>query len=76
MNTRKAAAKTLVFVTVLPERSASGVGKAHAAWMLKGISEGYIGDEKAHRWLGYAQAILVQEKLASLADMKRANMRA
>lgn len=31
----------------------------HAVWMLRGISEGYVTDEKAHRWLGYAQALAV-----------------
>jgi hypothetical protein len=30
----------------------------HIEWMLKGIEDGYIKGEKAHRWLGWAQAVI------------------
>ena len=30
----------------------------HVQWMLKGIIDGYIKGEKAHRWIGWAQAVI------------------
>ena len=30
----------------------------HVKWMLQGIADGYITGEKAHRWLGWAQAVI------------------
>lgn len=74
MNVQKAAINTLEFVKVEPIRQASGTGPQHASWMLHGIAMDYIQNEKAHRWLGYAQAILVVERFASVGDMKKANV--
>lgn len=73
MNVQAAAVSTLEFVKVEPIQNTTGTGPQHAAWMLRGIAEGYIQYEKAHRWLGYAQSILVVEKFASLGDMKKVN---
>lgn len=73
MNVQKAAKATLkehkgevLFV-------GSGDTAEHARWMLEGISKGYIQHEKAHRWLGYAQAILVMEDSGTLSEMKIIN---
>lgn len=30
----------------------------HVTWMLQGIVKEYITGEKAHRWLGWAQAVI------------------
>ena len=30
----------------------------HIEWMLKGIIDGYVIGEKAHRWIGWAQAVI------------------
>ena len=59
-----------------PERDIDGGSLAHASWMLHGITMGYVQHEKAHRWLGYAQALIVNHGVASLADMKEINKRA
>ncbi len=45
----------------------------HAIWMLAGISMGYVKDEKGHRWLGYAQALIVGDGLLTLKEVKRIN---
>lgn len=75
MNTVIAAENALTFIAqdVIACRDEDGRTLSHAKWMLEGITSGYIQYEKAHRWLGYAQAILVGRKVASLSDMKRAN---
>lgn len=77
MNLQKAAHNTL---TLVLERSRYGAkrdlcGKTpgHAIWMLKGIQDGYIEGEKAHRWLGYSQAIVVIEGILSLSTCKNIN---
>ncbi len=76
MNTKIAAEK------ILQKLSATSVGKArrsegksseHAAWMLYGVALDYVQDEKAHRWLGYAQGLLVSNGIFSLEAMKKIN---
>ncbi len=54
-------------------RDPGGETLEHATWMLTGISSGYVQHEKAHRWLGYAQAILVMAQVVKLDDMKAIN---
>lgn len=44
-----------------PVQDPDGATLGHAVWMLRGIAEGYITEDKAHRWLGYAQALVVIE---------------
>ncbi len=58
---------------IKPCRSEYGSTSSHALWMLYGILEGYIKHEKAHRWLGYAQAILVCNEHLSLTDCMTIN---
>lgn len=58
-----------------PIHDPKGLSANHALWMLQGISLGYVQHEKAHRWLGYAQAILVVGKVATMNDMKLINKR-
>ena len=57
-------------------RSEDGTGPGHARWMLKGIIDGYIQHEKAHRWLGYAQAIAIAEGCTTLGELKSTNKQA
>ena len=45
----------------------------HITWMLEGIIAGYIQHEKAYRWLGWAQAILVSRGITNVHTMKRIN---
>ena len=74
MDIQLAAERTLEMVEPEgPSRDDDGRTVAHAIWMLQGIVEGYIQYEKAHRWLGYAQAILVVAGRAELGQMKHAN---
>ena len=73
MNIQLAADLTLNRLDCESERKPSGKGITHARWMLEGIEAGYIQGEKAHRWLGYAQAIVVECNAATLDEMKAAN---
>jgi len=41
--------------------------------MLNGIILGYITDEKAHRWLGWAQAVVCAYEYTTLEDLKVIN---
>lgn len=50
--------------------STMGCDKEHLKWMLDGIILGYITGEKAHRWLGWAQAIIVVNLNSNLEEMK------
>lgn len=57
-----------------PERSEDGNGLHHAIWMLNEIISSKLTGEKAHRWLGYAQGLLVEQKVLTLQDCKYANV--
>lgn len=75
MNIKQAAEKTRTYVAnarndALGENKAS---KEHLLWMLDGILYGYIQDDKAHRWLGYVQGVLVAFCVATVESMKLAN---
>lgn len=79
MDAQKAAGNTLKAIPgTLPviARSEEGTGTSHALWMLKGIEDGYIQHDKAHRWLGYAQGLLVSEAYLTLEACKNANKEA
>ena len=45
----------------------------HIEWMLEGIEKGYILDEKAHRWLGWAQAVIHIHQGIDLDTLKHIN---
>jgi len=53
-----------------------GRGIGHAWWMLNEVKIGGVVGRKAHRWLGYAQGILVQTELAELKTMQDINGKA
>ena len=74
MNPQKAA-KAVLLEDRLPssEQDPDGSTPEHAIWMLEGIAAGYIQHEKAHRWLGYAQALLVCNNHETLVAMKTVN---
>lgn len=76
MNTERAAELMLDEVRDKPccaGRSENGDTADHACWMLEGIRDGYIQHEKAHRWLGYAQGLLVSHGLLTLDRAKWIN---
>lgn len=81
MDTFEAANATIEHVNgenerVAVERDLDGETPEHAMWMLQGIQWGYIQGEKAHRWLGYAQAILVHTGWLTLCAAKEINRKA
>lgn len=45
----------------------------HLVWMLNGIIQGYVQHEKAHRWIGFVQGVLLAQEMASVADLKKIN---
>ena len=55
------------------ERDPEGITLNHAVWMLSGICLGYVQCEKAHRWLGYAQGLLVVHQQLTLEQVKGIN---
>ena len=61
---------------VKAEKNCDGKGINHATWMLEGIAEGYIQYDKAQRWLGYAQGLLVSDGIMVLGEMKDINRKA
>ena len=74
MNIQKAALNVLRGLgDYTDKRDPEGKTVAHAYWMLQGIAQGYIQHEKAHRWLGYAQGIIVAWNEGTLDEMKLAN---
>ena len=42
----------------------------HIKWMLTSIISGYVQGEKAHRWLGWAQAIVCASGEMGLDELK------
>jgi predicted nucleic acid-binding OB-fold protein len=78
MNIIKAAENTRNQIgAISSNRDSEGCTLEHAAWMLDGIIAGYIQHEKAHRWLGYAQALMVlQLEVMDLREMKSINKNA
>lgn len=59
---------------VAADQADDGKGAGHALWMLNKIVDGQIDGEKGHRWLGYAQGVLVSEGFLSLEQAKIANV--
>lgn len=70
--------------TVVQSVSANGwasvgipsLSRSHVLGMLEKIHSGEIVGDKAHRWLGWAQAAMVAAGITNLADMKDVNHRA
>lgn len=77
INALKAAVGTLNFLGVVEEkRDKEGKTLEHVAWMLGQIIDREIEGEKAHRWLGYAQGLMVLEGKATMRDFAEANKEA
>lgn len=79
MDAQKAAAITLERLgqhAPAARRSEEGNTTEHAIWMLNGIIAGYIQHDKAQRWLGYAQGVLVADGMITLDGCKTANKEA
>jgi len=81
MNVKSAAKATQHFVDTnlciigrdWPRVADEKLGYVHTMSLLESIKLGKVSDEKAHRWLGWAQCACVSAGLASLDDMKRIN---
>lgn len=48
-------------------------GWNHLWEMTKKIESGEVEGEKAHRWLGYIQGVLVAMQISTLEEMKKMN---
>ena len=72
MDVKTAAQKTgkLIDSTSLPPLNAE-YGKDHLHEMVNKIICGEISGEKAHRWLGYLQGVIVVGGVASLEQIKQ-----
>lgn len=57
-------------------RHSDGWHIEHAKFLLNTVAKRKISGTKAHRWLAYAQAILVGEELFKLKDAKFVNKKA
>ena len=47
--------------------------REHLFWMLDQIDEGKVYGEKAHRWIGYIQGVLVSRHVTTVEEMKEMN---
>lgn len=54
-------------------RDPEGKSVNHAIWLLRELKAERTSENKAHRWLGWAQCILVFHGLGTLEDMKQIN---
>lgn len=78
MNTAKAAEQMISDIRSRKprcrvQRKWDGRGTQHAMWMLHEIAYRKVEGEKAHRWLGYAQGVLVQADFITLEKAKLTN---
>ena len=74
MSIKQTADNMLGYITNIPtQKTTKGLTLAHAKWMLEGISREYVKGDKAHRWLGWAQAILCQYSVVDLDTLKTMN---
>lgn len=76
MDIRVAAASTRLTVTASDPSNWPPHGplsQTHVEDMLERIDSGEIAGEKAHRWLGWAQAACVAAGAGTLDDMKEIN---
>lgn len=56
-----------------PVEDPEGKSLAHATWMLDLVASREISGDKAQRWLGYAQGLLVMHGKATLGQLKEVN---
>lgn len=74
MNIRTAALQMVPLIrqASLPEEHGE-YGKDHLGDMVRKIDREQVTGEKAHRWLGYIQGVLVSSGSATLDQVKEAN---
>lgn len=75
MNIAKIATACRVFIqqSSAPEHNKE-FGKDHLHDMIQALESGAVSGEKAHRWLGYLQGVLVATGGCTLDDMKTLNL--
>ena len=59
-----------------PDTDEDDVSPKHLVWMLQQICTEQITGEKAHRWIGYVQGVLVAFGVTTVAQMRELNRRA
>lgn len=75
MNIRSIAAACRIYIdkSNAPEHN-DDFGKDHMRDMIHAIESGIVSGEKAHRWLGYLQGVLVATGGCTLQEMKDLNL--
>ena len=83
MDVRVAARKTLELVDLHyklrgderppSERQTEGNTIPHAEWIVEQVAKGNVCGDKAHRWLGYGQGVLVVLGVMTLSQAKLIN---
>ena len=77
MNVQRAAQRTVdSFVAAVPRQDASTRPKAtlaHLRWMNDRIQSSEVSGEKAHRWLGWMQAVVYLGGRATIEQLKQVN---
>jgi hypothetical protein len=59
---------------ISPIRDPFGLTLEHQLWLLTEVANSGVLGEKAHRWLSFAQGVLVSRGCVSLEDCKYANV--
>lgn len=73
-NSKQIAEEMLKLIGGLPGvRDPEGKTLAHGAWMMEQVLLGEFPEDKAGRWIGYAQAIYVFVNIATLDNFKEMN---
>ena len=76
MKLKKAAQGTMNLMTEVEYGFADACDKEHIDWMLNQIILGTITGTKAHRWLGWAQAVVCFNEDVTLEELKKINYEA
>lgn len=73
MKLKLAAEKCKEFISATENNVHNGCTNEHLTFMIDSMVSGAVSGEKAHRWLGYLQGVLVATGAASLEQMKDVN---
>ncbi len=79
MNVKTAAMKLRDLLSEMNQQNDIEVAKKqecdiiHLVWMCYEIINGHVKSDKAHRWIGYIQGVLVMRNLTTLEKMKELN---
>lgn len=61
--------KNRFLLNYISEKGTTGLSRSHLVWMIEQLPS--LTNNKAMRWLGYIQGVLVALEIATLDDMKQ-----